>query len=203
MFILFKALVVIALADFVTGVVHWLEDSYWSEDTPILGKWIVTPNLAHHSNGQAFLQKTWWQSSWDLILISGGLVLATLYFHHFTWEIALFAAISANANLIHRWAHMTDKNPHKPVIIRWMQKIYLLQTPMHHGQHHRKPNNSHYCTVTNWLNPLLDHIKFWRALETCFKLPTSSLRQQDKTINGLEQLPARQASQIMIKLKQK
>lgn len=169
MSIVLKALGIILLADFVTGVIHWLEDSFWSPETPILGKWIVEPNLAHHQNGQAFLQKTWWQSSWDLVLVSLLLVTVCIAFNVFTWEIALFALITANANQIHKWAHMTNKNPSKPAIIQFLQRIYLLQTPMHHGQHHRKPNDSHYCTVTNFLNPILDSLKFWRGLEFCFK----------------------------------
>jgi hypothetical protein len=167
MYILLKIIAVILLADFVTGLVHWLEDSYWSPDTPILGKWIVTANLAHHKDGQAFLQKSWWESSWDLFFFGSAVILIALALHRLTWEVMLFVIISVNANQIHKWAHMSDRNKNKPKIISFLQKIYLLQTSMHHGQHHRKPNNSHYCTVTNFLNPLLDKIKFWRFLEFC------------------------------------
>lgn len=169
MAILFKIIGVILLADFITGFVHWLEDSFWHPKTPILGKWIVIPNLAHHQNGQAFLQKSWWESSWDLVLVSFVLVITTFSFGVLSWEIALFALITANANQIHKWAHMSDRNTNKPRIIKFLQKCYVLQTPMHHGQHHRKPNDSHYCTVTHFLNPILDNIKFWRVLEFCFK----------------------------------
>jgi hypothetical protein len=168
MLIIFHIIAVILLADFVTGFAHWLEDSYWSEDTPILGKWIVIPNLAHHKNGQAFLENSWWKSSWDLFLFGCIIVLVAIALHQLSWELMLFVLISVNANQIHKWAHMSDRNNKKPKIISFLQKTYLLQTPMHHGQHHRAPNNSHYCTVTNLLNPILDKIKFWRFLEFCF-----------------------------------
>lgn len=171
MTILLKIIAVILLADFVTGFVHWLEDSYWTPETPILGKWIVVPNLAHHKNGQAFLEKSWLESSWDLLLFGCLILLGAWLMHHLTWEVALFVLISVNANQIHKWAHMSDRNKNKPYLIQLLQKCYLLQTPMHHGQHHRKPNNSHYCTVTNLLNPVLDKLNWWRLLEACLKAP--------------------------------
>lgn len=167
MSILLKVIVIVLLADFVTGLVHWLEDSYWSPETPILGKWIVLPNLEHHKNGQAFLEKTWLQSSWDLLLV-GILIITFAYFmNHLTWEVLLFVILSVNANQIHKWAHIT-RYKNKPKIIGFLQKIQILQTTQHHGQHHRKPNNTHYCTITNVLNPILDKIHFWRGLERIF-----------------------------------
>lgn len=159
-----KAMAVIFLADFITGLVHWLEDSYWSIETPILGKWLIEANLAHHKNGQAFLQKTWLESSWDLLLIGTIIVTVAAFFHCLTWELCLFALIIANANQIHKWAHVT-RYENKPKLVGMLQKMYILQRTQHHGQHHRKPNNTHFCIVTNWLNPILDKLKFWRGLE--------------------------------------
>jgi plasmanylethanolamine desaturase len=162
--VVLKAMGVLLLADAVTGLIHWMEDSFWSVDTPVLGKWLVAPNLDHHQNGQAFLKKSWWESSWDLLLIGFILLIIAACQHCLTWEVALFALIIINANQIHKWAHVTrDKD--KPRIIRMLQKAYILQRTSHHGQHHRKPNQTHYCTVTNFLNPLLDKCRFWRGLE--------------------------------------
>jgi hypothetical protein len=163
--ILLKASAVLLVADFVTGIVHWMEDSYWTPETPILGKWIVIDNLAHHKNGQEFLKKSWMQSSWDLLI--AGIIIVSVAFvtRSLSWEVWMFAIIIANANQIHKWAHIT-RFENKPKMIGLLQKIYILQRTDHHGQHHRKPNNSHYCTVTNILNPVLDKLKFWRVLES-------------------------------------
>lgn len=162
--ILLKATGIVLLCDFITGIVHWLEDTYWTPDTPIIGKWIIAPNWEHHKNGQAILKKSWWESSWDLVLISVGIIALAVYKHQLDWEICLFAFVLANANQIHKWAHIT-RNENKPKIICWLQKAYILQRTSHHGRHHRKPNNTCYCTVTNALNPVLDGIKFWRGME--------------------------------------
>jgi ubiquitin-conjugating enzyme E2 variant len=47
-----------------------------------------------------------------------------------------------------------------------LQRIGLLQSTKHHAQHHVRPYASRYCTWTNYLNPVLDGIGFWRAAET-------------------------------------
>ncbi len=168
MLVLLKLVGIVFLVDFITGFVHWLEDSFWSPKTPILGKWLVEPNLAHHHNGQEFLKKSWFQSSWDLLIV-GLLVLLTAYaMHSLSWEIWVFSVLIINANQIHKWAHIT-RDVNKPKMVGWLQKMYILQRTSHHGQHHRKPNNTHFCTVTNCLNPILDGIGFWRGLESILK----------------------------------
>lgn len=164
LFNVLKAMGILLLCDFVTGVVHWLEDTYWTPDTPVIGKWIIAANWEHHKNGQAFLQKTWWESSWDLLTIGVVVIAIAAYTHHFSWEVCLFAVILANANQIHKWAHIT-RDENKPKLVSWLQKAYILQRTSQHGRHHRKPNNVCYCTVTNALNPVLDSIKFWHGLE--------------------------------------
>jgi hypothetical protein len=170
-----KAVGIIFLCDFITGFIHWLEDSYWTPETPIIGKWIIVPNWEHHKNGQAFLQKSWWKSCWDSVLISAALVVIAALIHQLNWEILLFASILANANQIHKWAHIT-RYENKPKIIGWLQKTYILQSTRQHGRHHRQPNNSCYCTVTNALNPLLDSIKFWRGLEYVIEKTISNFK---------------------------
>lgn len=47
----------------------------------------------------------------------------------------------------------------------WLQRAHLLQSPRHHGSHHAGSKNSHYCVVTNFLNPVLEEVNFWRRLE--------------------------------------
>jgi hypothetical protein len=174
---------ILLLADFITGFIHWLEDSFWSPETPILGKWVVIANLAHHQNGQDFLKKSWLESSWDLLL-AGIITLGVATFSHkVSWELLLLTVILINANQIHKWAHIT-RFENKPYLIGLLQKLYILQRTDHHGQHHRKPNNSHYCTVTNLLNPVLDKLHFWRALEAVFGSKNNQIQANNKTQMG-------------------
>ena len=52
-----------------------------------------------------------------------------------------------------------------PALVSWLQRLHLLQSPRHHGRHHAGNKDSHYCVITNFLNPLLEEVSFWRRLE--------------------------------------
>ena len=103
--VLLQAAGAVLLADFVSGVVHWAEDAYARKDTPIVGKWIGEANLEHHSKPRAFVTRSWWASSWDLVLTSMLVVAGAWWLKALTWQVWLFATVSANANQIHKWAH--------------------------------------------------------------------------------------------------
>ena len=149
--------------DFVSGLIHWAEDTFGSTSTPIYGKWIVEPNTLHHEQPAAFISKTWWQSSWDLSLVSGLIVLVFYLYDHLSWHVVLFPFLGANANQLHKYAHMSPV--HVPVFVRFFQHIGLLQKAKHHALHHQGQKNSAYCVITPYLNPVLDYIYFWRFLE--------------------------------------
>jgi plasmanylethanolamine desaturase len=156
----------IVLADFVSGVVHWAEDTYarFKPQRKVrLLNVIARDNDMHHRRPRDFLKRNWWQSSWDLVLLGTMILALAQTLGHLSWAVVLFVVLSINANQLHKWAH---RNPREnPRVVTWLQRLHLLQSPGHHGQHHRGERNSHYCVVTNFLNPLLEEVKFWRRLE--------------------------------------
>jgi plasmanylethanolamine desaturase len=151
------------LADFVSGVVHWAEDSYGRETTPVIGRWVVAPNLLHHRDASAFVRSSWFASSWDLAAVGAMILVAAGLAGMLTWHVALFVLLGANANQIHKWNH--TRRSCMPPAVRLLQRLYLLQSPRHHAQHHRGAKDSHYCVITEMLNPLLDRLGWWRMLE--------------------------------------
>jgi plasmanylethanolamine desaturase len=161
--ILLQAIGVVLVADFVSGFVHWAEDAYARRDTPIIGKWIGEANIEHHLKPRAFVTRGWWKSSWDLVLASTLIVCGAWWLKLLTWQVWLFAFISSNANQIHKWSH---RAPHENGrFITLLQKTKLIQTQRHHAKHHASPKNSHYCSITNFLNPILEELEFWTLLE--------------------------------------
>jgi plasmanylethanolamine desaturase len=158
-----KFVFVVLLSDLITGLVHWAEDTYARPDHKWLG-WIGRDNLLHHHQPRAFLVKNWFQSSWDLLLIGAIVIAVASAFDRLTWEVWLFVALTVNANQFHKWTHRASRE--KPLPVIWLQKLYVLQTARHHGKHHHGEKNSHYCVITNFLNPILEEIEFWRRLET-------------------------------------
>lgn len=171
---------IIALADFVSGCVHWAEDSYGSAATPILGKLVIEPNLRHHVQPRELLKNSYWQSSWDLWLIGALMLLAAWGFGFFDWEIVLFVALSVNANQLHKWTHQNrDENG---ALVWALQRMRILPTQAHHAGHHGGAKNTHYCTVTNFVNPVLDALHVWRRLERAILLLTGVAPRVDPTI---------------------
>jgi len=169
-------------ADFVAGLIHWLEDAYVREDTPLIGKRIARPNIVHHHYPRYMVRHSWWQTSWDLMLVSAALVIAAWFAGLLTWEVWLFAILSANANELHKWEHRTRKE--NGWLISFLQDIRLLQTARHHARHHTDPKESHFCTITNFLNPVLDGAHFWGGLEWLLARTIGLVRREDTSIRG-------------------
>jgi plasmanylethanolamine desaturase len=156
----------VLLADFVSGVVHWAEDAYArfkpARKLPMINR-VALDNDLHHRRPRDFLARSWWQSSWDLALIGATVVAVAWAMGVMSCAIVVFVILSVNANQFHKWTH---RNPREnPWWVTQLQRMYLLQTPRHHGRHHSGEKNSHYCVVTNFLNPVLEEVSFWRRLE--------------------------------------
>ncbi|HTB63826.1 MAG TPA: fatty acid desaturase CarF family protein [Opitutales bacterium] len=183
-----KILATVLAADFVAGFVHWLEDAYAREDTPILGPLVARANIIHHHYPRHFTRLSWWQSSWDLLCLCALLVLAAWATGLLTWEVWLFAMLTTNANQIHKWAHRTRKE--NGPVISFLQDIHLVQTPRHHALHHTNPKECHYCTTTNLLNPILDGLRFWEGLECLLENLLGIHRRVDTSVPGHGPAPA-------------
>lgn len=171
----------VLLADFFSGFVHWAEDAYARKDTPVIGKWIGEANIEHHIKPRAFVSRGWWASSWDLLLVAALVVTGAWWLKLLTWQVWLFAFVAANANQIHKWAHSA---PHENGrIVTWLQKLKLIQTQRHHAKHHTGRKDSHYCSVTNFLNPLLEELEFWKALEKMNEKLLGLKRKPDASVH--------------------
>ena len=144
-------------ADFLSGFWHWAEDRYFRSHWPVIGKYIAIPNDRHHEKPAEFLRDGYWQRNYTT-MIPAGLLFAMAAP---SWWALIFVFVS-QANEVHAFAHKKASK-----WVRTLQEMGVLQCPRHHGVHHRAPNNSHYCVMSNWLNPLLDRLKFWQGME-CF-----------------------------------
>ena len=163
MHIMFDILLVVLAVDFGSGLLHWLEDSYGHAKYPLTGKWVTQPNDLHHIDPMAFTTNTWSHSAAVLLIIGAFIVAIAWASGLLSWQLLLFLAIGVNANQIHKWNHLPSNK--RPLIVVWMQAARILQSPKHHARHHQGTKDSHYCVITNAINPVLDSIGFWRGLE--------------------------------------
>lgn len=150
-------------ADFLSGFWHWLEDRYFDVRWPLIGHHIAKPNELHHAQPNAFLDQGYWSRNSTTIIPAAVAAAAwlwlSLYFpflRKWTW-IFVFAS---QANEIHAWAHQRCTG-----WIAVLQQTGLIQSAAHHGRHHRSPFEVRYCVMSDYLNPILDHLRFWRCLE--------------------------------------
>ena len=186
--VLWQSLLVIMLADFIAGIVHWFEDAYVRENTPLIGSFIGKANVIHHHLPRYMTRNNWWQSSWDLLCFSAVIVLGAWWLDLLTWHVWLFAVISANANQVHKWSHQTRTE--NGFIITFLQNIRVLQTPYHHAVHHTNPKNVRYCPITNLVNPILDTLRFWDGVEWILARAIGLDRQPDTSLPGNGPAPA-------------
>lgn len=167
-------------ADFVVGFVHWIEDAYVRENWPVLGRLVGRPNILHHHQPRHFLRNSWFQSCWDQLLLAAVLVAVAYALGWYRWPVGLFAVLLGNANQIHKWAHRSRKE--NGPFITLLQDLRIIQGTRHHAIHHTDPKSTHYCVITEFLNPVLEHLRFWTRLE-CLLYRWFHLRRRIDTSN--------------------
>lgn len=152
----------ILLADFIGGLFHWAEDTYGTPDTPIWGPVFVRPNMVHHTQPNVMITIPWLKNNAILFSVAAIISLIVWWTGHMTWQFAVFALAAALNQQSHRFAHVPTVR--LPWIIKKLQQWHILQDARHHWKHH-KGGISHYCSLTPYVNNLLDGIGFWRGLE--------------------------------------
>jgi plasmanylethanolamine desaturase len=170
----------VVLADFISGLVHWAEDAYARADTPIIGRWIANANIEHHAKPRAFVARSWLSSSWDLLLVGTGIIAFTWWTETLSWAVWVFVLFAVNANQIHKWAHQNPRE--NPLLVTWLQRARLLQTQRHHARHHSGKKNTHYCSITNFVNPVLERLNFWERVERFNEFAFGLKRRPDPTV---------------------
>jgi ubiquitin-conjugating enzyme E2 variant len=123
---------------------------------------VVVPNRLHHEDPLAFTRSGFISRNWTGAVAA--MVIAAPLFYVFGASLWLGVAFAAGAlaNEFHFWAHRPDLAPRFAQALR---VIGLVQSRRHHARHHAAPHDRCYCILTAWLNPWLDRIGLWAALE--------------------------------------
>jgi len=177
---LLKVLGGLWFADFVSGVVHWLEDRYGNPEWPIIGH-TIRENQQHHFTPRSFLKGTLWTRNREVLAIGAAFLAAFWAFdvlNAFTVSAVIFGVMS---NEVHASAHRSPQENGR--IITALQKTGLLQSHRHHAAHHRKGKDTHFCVLTNHVNPVLERIRFFQTLEAIVTRVTGVRPRPDLSVN--------------------
>lgn len=151
------------LADFLAGLYHWVKDSYFTPNTPWIGKLYIWNSRLHHIKPRHILRNSDWKIAGE-----SGLWTLLWMWPFFLWcgptsflcSLFFWLAIS---DVVHKYSHMSEHEcPYIPYIL---QEICIFQSQEQHHQHHINPHEVNYCPVTPFVNWPLELIGFWRKLE--------------------------------------
>ena len=159
------------LADFLTGLVHWWEDRILKPSRIGFLNNILDDNELHHSKPTALTVYSYWQNINTSVIFTIPLSFAAFWIGApvVVWLAIFFASFG---NLVHRFAHEPQRK--RPLAVRFLQFVGIFISHDHHFSHHysapgqvitKDETTWRYCPMTNWVNPVLDRVKFWRALE--------------------------------------
>jgi ubiquitin-conjugating enzyme E2 variant len=157
-------------ADFFSGLVHWFCDTFFEEDTPLIGRMLIEPFREHHRDPLAMTRHGLAEIAGNSCLAIAPLLAAVAFLappatgaplslaaHSALLTFAVGAVIT---NQFHKWAHL----PAAPRMVASLQQAGLVLRPAHHAGHHRTQAEA-YCVATGWMNPFLDRIGFFPAAE--------------------------------------
>jgi ubiquitin-conjugating enzyme E2 variant len=170
----------IAIADCIFGFVHWLEDGYGSPSWAVIGPNVIQPNILHHFDSSHLTHHSWLYNARGPIAATAVAVVGAAALGVMPWQFTVVAALGINGNEFHMWSHRAPRNNGK--IVTLIQRIGLLQSPQYHAQHHGGQKRTHYCTGTVYVNPILDKVRLWSALEMIIFWTTRVRRRPDPSL---------------------
>jgi hypothetical protein len=181
----------LVLGDLVSGLVHWTADTYFSDETPIIGPSLVKPFRLHHLYPRDICTHDLVTTVGNVCIIAVPVLAVSIsllwFYEDSSWLafiilcIALMSLATVLTNQFHKWAH--QESPSR--LVRLLQRSRLVLGPAHHQLHHTKPFNMHYCITNGWLNPLLNKIQFFRNLEATLRF----LGIEVATVKEREEVP--------------
>jgi ubiquitin-conjugating enzyme E2 variant len=158
------ALLGVVATDLTSGIVHWICDTFFDQNTPVIGRGLIEPFRRHHIDPTEIVSTSVLRvNRTNLLAIAAVLALlelvrATIPSSHPSllgnaWLLGYSIAVVLT-NQIHRWAHAA----HVPRPVRWMQVHGILLNPTEHGRHHANAHDFAFCITTGWLNPIFDRV---------------------------------------------
>jgi len=169
------------MADLLTGTIHWFCDTFFSEKTPLIGSFIIYSFREHHTHPYLITEDKFIEQDTTSFFVLLPALIAAVYSNKiYAQNLALYLSHASliglsvgafSTNLFHKWAHM--KKP--PRMIQKLQNLGVILNHERHKVHHANYKKS-FCVTSGILNPLLDKIRFFQAIEFFIRLFSKNVR---------------------------
>ena len=155
--------------DFMSGIVHWFCDTFFEEDTPLIGRVLILPFREHHRDPLAMTRHGFAEIAGNSCLALAPLLALVALLPAppagSVWiggyaGLLVFTVVAVVTNQLHKWAHAAAV----PALVPRLQSAGLILRPDRHAAHHRTQAEA-YCVATGWLNAPLDRAGFFPRLE--------------------------------------
>ena len=156
------------LADFFSGLAHYLLDNFGTPETPLFGN-LIYLFRDHHVNPDYILEVDFFENNFGtfsatlpvcvllvLLPVSLDSPLSLFLYQWFFWGLFFIAF----TNEFHKLAH--SKKP-KFFPFALLQKYKVILHPDDHNVHHTT-HDRYYCITTGWLNYITDKTQFFEKL---------------------------------------
>lgn len=170
------------LADFSTGVVHWVIDTWLDERA--MGRGIAITREHHiypdHVDGYGLLEYASLGSAPSAVVFGAAVAVTALFpVSALTYTLMILWLINSVCLLFAISFHNLAHRPARSAIMRLAQRLHLVCPPAHHWAHHHN-HTIHYCVVNGWANYLCDGLDLWRGLERLIETITGRVPRADE-----------------------
>jgi hypothetical protein len=175
-------------ADFVSGFVHWMGDTWGTTDWFLVGQTLIRTFREHHVDREAITRHDFIETNGTNCLISLPLMVfcvwlpagpmdpVRVFIISFLFSLTLWVFAT---NQIHKWAHQSVR----PGWVTRLQGTGLILSPEHHSAHHEAPFSRYYCITAGWLNPVLSYMGFFPFCERVITRLTGAIpREHDDLV---------------------
>ncbi len=177
-------------ADFISGLLHWAFDSYFSERNSIIKRTVLIVREHHIFPNHIFRYSAWREAG----TLSWFAALASAPIHGFAMLAPRLESSSRAALIVtgltlslevtfmlefHKAGHRLKRCS----FVRRLQGMRLLLSPEHHLRHHTGPHDINYCLINGIADDTLGRLGVFRAMEAVIEAATGAVaREHDRQL---------------------
>jgi ubiquitin-conjugating enzyme E2 variant len=161
------------VADFVSGLLHWAFDTWFSEDWTPVRRMVLLVREHHIHPNRIFRYRLWHDAgvlSWFAFLVSAPIVARILALHTpaapFDASLVLGAVVASLEIVFMLEFHKCGHRLRRPTALRALQRMQMLLSPGQHLPHHSGFHDRNYCLITGIFDRTAGRLGAWRLLES-------------------------------------